>query len=118
MALQNLVLYPAGEKGAFPRLARLLINQGEAREQQSLWGEDGHQKTITIQIVFQAEKAPSERLRVFQQAEVLVLEVSGDRPLWQRLSTCLKEELRYRTFTRHSIVRFLAQTGFQLDYTC
>lgn len=118
MALPNLTLYRPGQKQSLARLARLMTDQSEARLQQSLWGEDGNQKTVTINIELLHTKTRSELIQIYSEDEKIILRIQGNPELYQELADLLKETLTYRTFTRHSILRFLAQHHFQLDYTC
>jgi hypothetical protein len=115
---QHLTLYRPGDKTHISRLGRLLPGENEQRLQQSLWGEDGHQKTVEIGIRYLENSSASEQIRVCHEENTVILEVRDNTTLYQKLEEQLAEAQIYRTFTRHSIVRFLVQTGFQLDYTC
>jgi len=117
MALTDLMLYRPGKHALPPRLARLL-QDNQKRLQQSLWGEDGHHKCSDIGLRFLSEAPFSQRIRLLTEGDSVVLEIAGNPSLYCQLEGLLSEAQTYRTFTRHSILRFLADQGLELDYTC
>lgn len=116
MALTDLKLYRPGEP-SLPRLARLL-QDNQKRLQQSVWGEDGHHKSSEIGLRFLNEAPFSARIRLLTDGDAVVLEIAGNPALYLQVEGLLAEAQTYRTFTRHSILRFLADQGLELDYSC
>lgn len=116
MALTDLKLYRPGQR-SLPRLARLL-QDNQQRLQQSVWGEDGHHKSCEIGVRHLNSEPHSTRIRLLSEEEGVVLLVSSNPALYLQLEGLLCEAQTYRTFTRHSILRFLADHGIELDYTC
>lgn len=117
MALTDLMLYRPGKRTLPPRLARLL-QDNQKRLQQSLWGEDGHHKSSDIGLRYLSDAPFSARIRLLAEGESVVLEIAGNPKLYCQLEGLLSEAQTYRTFTRHSILRFLADQGLDLDYSC
>jgi hypothetical protein len=116
MALNDLTVYRPGKKN-LPRFARLL-QDNQKRLEQSVWGEDGHHKSSEVGVRYLERSQLSPLIRILTENETVVLEVSGNPALYCQLEGLLAEASSYRTFTRHSIVRFLVDQGLNLDYTC
>jgi hypothetical protein len=117
MSTAPLTLYRPFEDQPSRRAAALLAGEAPDRRRQSLWGEDGRQRSVHVRALHNLEQPGSERLFLLAQAEAVILEVHHNPALYGELLLALQGARQERVFTRASLARWVIEQGFQLALT-
>lgn len=117
MSVPAFTLYrPFGDQ---PARRALSLPEGEApdRRRQSLWGEDGRQRSVHVRALHNLVQPGSDRLFLVGNAEGVILEVHHNPTLYGELLLALQSARQERVFTRASLARWVIEKGFQLALT-
>lgn len=113
MSAQEIKLYrPFEEKVA--RVMTVSLNKAFDRLKQSAWGEPNASRNVDIKVFHSNFDPPSDKVHFLAGEHEVQIEIHQNPELYSHIQGLVEHASRQRTFTRHSLARFIVSNGIPI----